>query len=415
MALREMVGSRIPGTGIPGGRLLGATRRGVIAGALALLPAGGGSVLLAALAVAPPAAAQETATRVERTEKVAIAVATIASGLEHPWGLAFLPDGSFLVTERPGRLRRVAANGSVSAPFAGVPQVFARGQAGLLDIALDREFAANNIAYIAYVEPREGGSGIAVIRAAVDVQGSALSQVEVIFRQKDAVSGTANFGVRLVPAEDGLLFITIGDRFATRDKAQDLDSHLGKVLRINTDGSVPIDNPFVGQDGALPEIWSTGHRNAQGAALHPVTGELWISEHGARGGDEINIARKGLNYGWPIITYGVDYSGAPVGIGTAREGLEQPIYYWVPSIAPSGLAFHQGGRIAAWRESVFVGALAGQALVRLEVADEAVTHEERLLTGLGERIRDVRTGPDGYLYLLTDSDDGRILRVGPAS
>ncbi|MGV6871159.1 PQQ-dependent sugar dehydrogenase [Pseudochelatococcus sp. B33] len=388
-------------------------RRGVVAGAFALLPAGGLATALAAIAVAA-AGAQETATHGERTEKAEITVTTVASGLEHPWGIAFLPDGSFLVTERPGRLRRVEANGSLSAPFAGVPAVFARGQAGLLDIALDLEFAANNVVYIAYVEPRDGGSGIALIRAVVDLPSRALSQVEVIYRQNETFSGTANFGVRVVPAEDGLLFITIGDRFTTRDKAQDLDSHLGKVLRINTDGSVPIDNPFVGQDDALPEIWSIGHRNPQGAALHPVTGELWIADHGPRGGDEINIVRRGLNYGWPIITYGVDYSGAPVGIGTAREGLEQPVYYWVPSIAPSGLAFHRGGRIVPWRESLFVGALAGQALVRLEVADETVTHEERLLTGLNERIRDVRTGPDGYLYLLTDSDDGRILRVSPA-
>lgn len=376
--------------------------------------------LLAAGATATPALAQgrageARADHVERTQKAEIRVSTVASGLEHPWGLGFLPDGSFLVTERPGRLRHVAANGEVSKPFDGVPEVVARGQAGLLDIALDPGFADNRVIYLAYVEPREGGSGIAVLRAVADVAGHALSQLEVIFRQKEPASGSANFGVRLVPAEEQQLFITIGDRFGTRDKAQDLDSHLGKVLRINTDGSIPIDNPFVGQENALPEIWSLGHRNAQGAALHPLTGALWISEHGARGGDEINIVGKGLNYGWPIITYGVDYSGAPVGIGTAREGLEQPIYYWVPSIAPSGLAFHAGGRIAPWRESVFVGALAGQALVRLEVDGETVTHEERLLAGLGERIRDVRTGPDGYLYLLTDSDDGRILRIGPAS
>lgn len=370
----------------------------------------------AAVLIAPASAlAQQAARQVERTEKAEIAVTTIATGLEHPWGLAFLPDGSFLVTERPGRVRHVAANGRVSGAFAGVPEVVARGQAGLLDIALDLEFASNRTAYFAYVEPREGGSGIAVIRAVVDVQGQALSQVEVIFRQKDTVSGPANYGARLVAAEDGLLFVTIGDRFATRDKAQELDSHLGKVLRINTDGTVPIDNPFVGQDEILPEIWSIGHRNPQGAALHPETGELWISDHGPRGGDEINIVRKGLNYGWPVITYGVDYSGATVGIGPAREGMEQPVYYWVPSIAPSGLAFHHGGRIEPWRGSVFVGALAGKALVRLEVADEAVTHEERLLTNLGERIRDVRTGPDGYLYLLTDNEQGRILRIEPAS
>ncbi|MBB3809768.1 PQQ-dependent sugar dehydrogenase [Pseudochelatococcus contaminans] len=361
--------------------------------------------------------AEESSVRqahIEQTEKAKIAVSTVTSGLERPWGLAFLPDGSFLVTERPGRLRHVSRGGAVSAPFRGVPTVAASGQGGLLDIALDPAFPENRTAYIAFVEPRDSGSGIVVIRAVIDLDRLALTDVETIFSQKDSGRGNANFGVRLVPDDEGFLFITVGDRFSTRDKAQDLDSHLGKVLRINTDGTVPIDNPFVGQDNALPEIWSVGHRNAQGAALNPKTGELWISEHGARGGDEINIVRKGLNYGWPIITHGVDYSGAPIGIGNARDGLEQPIYYWVPSIAPSGLAFHDGGQIEPWRDSVFVGALAGQALVRLEVADEAVTHEERILTGLNERIRDVRTGPDGYLYLLTDSENGRILRIGPS-
>ncbi|WP_433455503.1 PQQ-dependent sugar dehydrogenase [Pseudochelatococcus sp.] len=368
---------------------------------------------LAATSVLPDAAHAAPVSR-EKTEKAEIVVETVASGLEHPWGLAFLPRGEFLVTERAGRLRRVGRDGTLSAPVAGVPAVAARGQGGLLDIALDPDFPGNGFVYLAYVEPRDGGSGIAVIRGAFDRERNALDGVEVIFRQKDTASGTANFGVRLVPAEDGTLFVTIGDRFSTRDKAQDPASHLGKVLRINTDGTIPIDNPFVGQDDALPEIWSLGHRNAQGAALHPGTGDLWTSEHGARGGDEINVNRKGLNYGWPIITYGVDYSGAPVGIGTAREGLEQPVYYWVPSIAPSGLAFYRGGVIAPWRDSLFTGALAGRALVRLDISDENVTHEERMLTGLDERIRDVRAGPDGHLYLLTDNAAGRILRIDPA-
>lgn len=388
---------------------VGGLSRHVIA--MAWLLAGGASALFPTVF---PAVAQDTPVQMASTEKAEIVVRTIASGLEHPWGLAFLPDGSFLVTERPGQLRHVGANGEISPPFQGIPEVMARGQAGLLDIALDPAFASNNVAYIAYVEARDGGSGIVVIRATVDLTSNALSGVDVIFRQHTSATGPANYGVRLIPADDNLLFITIGDRFGTRDKAQDLDSHLGKILRINTDGTVPIDNPFVGQDGALPEIWSLGHRNAQGGALHPVSGDLWVADHGARGGDEINIVRKGLNYGWPIITYGVDYSGAPIGIGTAREGLEQPIYYWVPSIAPSGLAFHHNGNITPWRESIFVGALAGQSLVRLEVSGEAVTHEERMLSDLNERIRDVRTGPDGYLYLLTDSDAGRILRIEPA-
>ncbi|MFT0891267.1 PQQ-dependent sugar dehydrogenase [Pseudochelatococcus sp. G4_1912] len=359
--------------------------------------------------------AQTTNDVVERTEKAEILIETISSGLENPWGIAFLPDGTFLVTERPGRLRHIDAKGTLSKPVSGIPTVVARGQGGLLDVAIDRNYSSNKLVYFSYVEPREDGTGIAIARAKFNEKANALENVEPIFRQKDIATGTANFGVRIVPAEDDILFITMGDRFSTRDKAQDLNSHLGKVLRINTDGTIPIDNPFVGQDNALPEIWSLGHRNAQGASLHPVTGELWISEHGARGGDEINIARKGLNYGWPIITYGVDYSGAPIGIGTAREGLEQPVYYWVPSIAPSGLAFHHDGKIAPWRNSLFVGGLAERALVRLEVSDEAITHEERMLTKLGERIRDVRTGPDGYLYLLTDNSKGRVLRLKPAS
>lgn len=372
------------------------------------------SLAIFAVLTANPVWVRAAELSVEHTEKANIIVETVAQGLEHPWGLAFLPDGSFLVTERPGRMRHVDMHGRLSPPVTGVPAVLAVGQGGLLDIALDPEYTNNNVIYFAYVEPRKGGSGIVVVRAVYNLKENLLENIKAIFSQKDTVNGSANFGVRLVPAEDGLLFITMGDRFSTRDKAQDLDSHLGKVLRINTDGTIPIDNPFVDHPNALPEIWSLGHRNPQGAALHPVTGELWISEHGPRGGDEINIVHKGLNYGWPIITYGVDYSGAPIGIGTAREGLEQPIYYWVPSIAPSGLAFHHNGKITPWRDSVFVGALAGRALIRLEVQGEAVTHEERMLTDLKERIRDVRTGPDGYIYLLTDNSKGRILRLRPA-
>lgn len=356
----------------------------------------------------------------ENTEKAPITVETVASGLEHPWGLAFLPGeaGGMLVTERAGRLRFVTRDGAVSSPLKGVPPVLARGQAGLLDIALDPDFAGNRLVYLSYVEAREGGSGIAVAQGRLSADHTGLEAVSVIFRQKGAYSGSANFGARLVFAADGTLYVTIGDRFGTRDEAQDLTSHVGKVLRINRDGSIPVNNPFTGEKqagkGALPEIWSLGHRNPQGAAIHPRTGQLWTQEHGARGGDEVNITRKGLNYGWPIITHGVDYSGAKIGVGPAREGMEQPLYYWVPSIAPSGMAFYQNGAIAAWRNSVFLGALAGRALVRLELANERVTHEEKMLTKMGERIRDVRLGPDRQLYLLTDSPQGRILRVREA-
>ncbi len=353
--------------------------------------------------------------QVFETERARIELVTIASGLEYPWGLAFLPDGRLLVTERAGRLRIVTAGGGVSAPVAGVPQVFAHNQGGLLDVALDPDFAHDPWVYLAYAEARGGDtSGTTVARARFN--GTALEGLEVLFRQEPAVDSRAHFGGRLAFAVDGSLFVTLGERSRREfaERAQRLDDHFGKIVRIERDGRIPADNPFVGVAGARPEIWSYGHRNPQGAAIHPDTGDLWSTEHGPMGGDELNVVRAGRNYGWPVITYGLAYSGDRIGEGTHREGMEQPLHYWVPSIATSGLAFYSADRIAAWKGNAFVGALAGHALVRLELAGEQVRHEERLLQDLGERIRDVRQGPDGDLYLLTDSPQGRVLRIAPA-
>ncbi|RYE34458.1 MAG: PQQ-dependent sugar dehydrogenase [Hyphomicrobiales bacterium] len=341
-----------------------------------------------------------------------LAVETVASGLENPWGLAFLPDGRMLVTERPGRLRLVEADGKLSRPINGVPSVLARGQGGLLGIALDPAFAQNRLVYLSFSEPRSGGNGTSVARGRLNEQGTTLTAVEVIFRQMPTISSNMHFGSRLVFDRTGALFVTVGDRYSQRDQAQNPANHIGKVIRIRPDGATPADNPK--KDGWAPEIWSIGHRNVQGAALHPTTGQLWTAEHAARGGDEVNTPKAGLNYGWPVITYGVDYSGAKIGEGTAKPGMEQPLFYWDPSIAPSGAAFYTGSVWPAWKNSLFVGALAGQMLVRLSTEGEKVTGEERLLTDIGARIRDVVQGPDGFLYLLSDDTDGKVLRVLPA-
>ena len=343
----------------------------------------------------------------------AVRVETVAKGLEHPWALAFLPDGRMLVTERPGRLRRVERDGRVSEPLAGVPKVFARGQGGLLDLVLSPNFAQDGLVYLSYAEPGEGGAGTAVTRGRLGEGG--LEKTAVIWRQQPKVSGANHWGSRIVFRPDGTLFVTLGDRFAYRDRAQDLSVTLGKIVRINPDGSVPRDNPFFGRSGARPEIWSYGHRNIQGAALHPQTRDLWTAEHGARGGDELNRPEAGKNYGWPVITYGVDYSGAKVGEGTAKPGMEQPVYYWDPVIAPSGMIFYTGDVFADWKENILIGSLTPGLLVRLIMKDGKVTREERYLGDLRERIRDVRQAPDGSLYLLTDQRNGRILRITPAS
>jgi aldose sugar dehydrogenase len=336
---------------------------------------------------------------------------TVASGLEHPWALAFLPDGRILVTERPGRVRVVSPTGRVSEPLDGVPKVQTGGQGGLLDVAVDPNFTENRLIYLSYAEPGEGGAGTAVARGRL---GEAqLEDVQVIYRQQPKVEGSGHFGSRLVFAEDGTLFVTQGDRQAYREQAQDLGSGLGKLVRINPDGSIPKDNPFVGRSGARPEIYSYGHRSMQAAALHPETGQLWTVEHGARGGDELNHPEKGKNYGWPVITYGRDYSGAKIGEGTAKQGMEQPVYYWDPVIAPSGAVWYTGDRYPGWKGSLLVGSLQPGALVRLTVEDGKVTKEERHLAELGDRIRDVQQGPDGLLYVVTDEDEGQLIRVVP--
>lgn len=352
-----------------------------------------------------------------RTEKADILAETVARGLANPWGLAFLPDGRMLVTERPGRLRIVGPDGRISAPLGGLPStIAARGQGGLLDVALSPDFARSRLVFLSFAEDRGSGrAGTSVMRGRLNEAATALDGVQVIFRQEPPHTGGNHFGSRLVFDRDGNLFVTLGERFDLRDQAQNPANHLGKIVHLTPDGQPAPNNPFLNRDGTRPEIWSLGHRNVQGAALNPATGELWTAEHGARGGDEINIPQKGKNYGWPIITYGVDYSGAKIGEGTAKPGLEQPIYYWDPSIAPSGMAFYTADRFPAWRGSVLVGALAGKLVTRLETDGNRILREERMLQGLGERIRDVRQGPDGFVYLLTDDASGRIVRLRPAN
>ena len=367
--------------------------------ALALLPALAGAVQ----------AAEQTFS----SSAGPITVETVAGGLVHPWALAFLPDGRMLVTERPGRMRIVTPDGALSPPLAGVPQVVARSQAGLLDVALDRGFAQNRTIYFCF--NADVGGAVEVARALVDAGATPrLDQVTIIFRQQGPPASGLNLACRIAQAPDGSLFVSLGDHFSARDEAQNLANHIGKIVRIKPDGSVPPDNPFVNKAGAKPEIWSFGHRNSQGAAINPATGKFWMHEHGPRGGDEIKIPEAGKNYGWPVIGYGIDYNGARIHEATSKPGMEQPVKYWVPSIAPSGMAFYSGRLVPAWRGNLFVGALAGQMLVRLEVSGDTVGREERLLTGLRERVRDVREGPDGALYLLTDNSAGRILRVAPA-
>jgi aldose sugar dehydrogenase len=358
--------------------------------------------------LATPAAAADSLTLDER-----FVLTAVSDELENPWGLAFLPDGRLLVTERPGRLRIVATDGRLSEPLANVPEVLDEGQGGLLDVALDPDFSANGLVYLSYSEPAEDGAGTAVARGRLGEGG--LENVEVIFRQEPKVQGDNHFGSRLVFASDGTLFVTMGDRYAYRDEAQNAANHLGKIVHINRDGSVPADNPFVGRDDAKPEIWSLGHRNVQGATLDPATGQLWTAEHGARGGDEINRPEAGKNYGWPVITYGVDYSGERIGEGTEKPGMEQPVHYWDPSIAPSGMTFYTGDAFPDWRGDLFVGSLKFGYLARLDVKDGKIVGEERLLEDVGQRIRDVRQGPDGNLYLLTDEDEGAVLKLAPVS
>jgi glucose/arabinose dehydrogenase len=366
-------------------------------------------ILLGSLALAVSACA--AAGDDERSD---LELITVAGDLEHPWGMALLPDGRVLVTERPGRLRIIERDGQKGPPIAGVPVVEAKGQGGLLDVALDPAFAKNGFVYLSYTEPREGGNGTSVARGVL--AGGKLTGVQVIFRQQPAIQGGYHFGSRLVFARDGSLFVTLGERNSGRAQAQTLDNTIGKIVRINPDGSIPPDNPFVNRKDASPEIWSYGHRNVQGAALHPVTGELWANEHGPKGGDELNHVLPGRNYGWPTVSYGTEYTGGKISDSGTAPGIEPPVHYWVPSIATSGLMFYTGALFPAWRGSAFVGGLKSQQLVRLKVEGDRVVEEERLLRGvLKERVRDVEQGPDGCIYLLTDEENGRLLRLQPAT
>ena len=339
---------------------------------------------------------------------------TVAGGLAHPWALAFLPQGRYLVTERPGRMRVVAADGKVGPPLEGVPAVVTGGQAGLFDVVLDSGFARNRTLYFCFAEPGDGATnGTALARARLSDDERRLEDVRVIFRQAPKVASRNHFGCRIVEARDGHLFLTLGERFSRREDAQKLDGHLGKIVRVGKDGSVPRDNPFAGRAGARPEIWSYGHRNVQGATLAP-DGTLWTHEHGPQGGDEINLPQAGRNYGWPVITYGEEYGGGRVGEGiTRKEGMEQPLHYWVPSIAPSGMAFLTSDRYGAgWRGNLFVGSLKFGYVDRIELAGGKVVREHKLLQGVG-RVRDVRQGPDGLLYVVTDEEAGKLVRVVP--
>ena len=343
-------------------------------------------------------------------------IETLASGLNHPWSLAFLPGGGKLISERAGTLRILNTDGKLSPPVTGLPAVYVKANGGLLDVALDPNYAKNGLIYWTYAEPREGGNGTTAARAKL-VLGDAprLEDVQVIWRQTPTLDSSLHFGSRLVFARDGTLFITTGERsiLEGRVQAQRLDGTLGKVIRIKPDGSIPADNPYVGDRQAKPEIWSKGHRNIQGATINPWTGQLWTVEHGAKGGDEINIPKAGKDYGWPTITYGVEYSLKPIGEGiTQQAGMEQPVYYWDPVIAPSGMVFYNADLFPAWKGSLFIGGLKTY-LVRLTLKDNKVVGEERLLADLGFRIRDVRVGPEGALYVVTDEDDGRVLRLTP--
>jgi aldose sugar dehydrogenase len=373
------------------------------------------SLLLACFVGCAPLPAQGQAPRSPTPASVngGLQVHTIARGLEHPWSLAFLPDKRMLVTERPGRLRVVGPDGSISEPLTGVPQVYASGQGGLLDVALSPTFEKDRGVYLSFAESGEGGAGTAVARGRLGERG--LENTQVIWRQQPKVSGANHWGSRIVFRPDGTLFVTLGERFNHSERAQDLVATLGKVVRINPDGSAPRDNPFVNRDGARPDIWSYGHRNVQAAALHPQTGQLWTVEHGARGGDELNHPEAGKNYGWPVISYGTHYSYLKIGEGTAKPGMEQPVYYWDPVIAPSGMAIYTGDLFAGWKNNFLIGSLTPGGLVRLVMKDGKVAQEERYLGDLRERIRDVRQAPDGSLYLLTDARNGQILRITPAA
>jgi len=366
------------------------------------------SLIIGVLAFVPTSVLSES----YDSERHRFEARVLTSGLEHPWSLAFLPDGRRLVTERPGRLRLISKEGRLDPqPISGLPRIAAVGQGGLLDVVLHPDYERNGWIYLSYVAEKDGNYGTEVIRARVD--GHQLRDTETIFRMQPKSDTTHHFGSRLVFDRKGYLYITLGDR-GDKDRAQKLNDHAGSVIRLNADGSIPKDNPFVGVPGAKPEKFTLGHRSQQGAAMNLESGEIWTHEHGPQGGDEINIIRSGSNYGWPVITYGRNYViGTKIGEGTAKPGMVQPVTYWVPSIAPSGMTFYQGDRFPQWQGNLFVGALNGELLMRIELSGDRVIKLERLLEGKLGRIRDVRTGPDGLIYLLTDEDQGELIRLEP--
>ena len=353
-----------------------------------------------------------------RSSQLAFQVETVVEGLRHPWGMAFLPNGNVLITERPGTLRVVRNGRLVDPPISGLPEIEEIGQGGLLGIALHPDFVRNRWVYLSYTGKAGGNYGTEVLRGKLD--GLALVDVETVFKALPKVRGGRHFGSRLVFAPDGTLYVSLGDRGASPSRgynhpSQVLNNHIGSLIRINEDGSVPADNPFIGRSDAKPEIYTYGNRNMQGMTLHPQTRQIWTHEHGPQGGDEINIMRAGVNYGWPVITYGVNYGfGTKIGEGTHMEGMEQPVYKWVPSIAPSGMTFYSGDRLPGWTGDLFVGSLKFGLLVRLDMDGDRITGEERLLKSEYGRIRDVVQGPDGYLYLLTDAWNGKLLKIAPA-
>lgn len=367
------------------------------------------SFALCIAAIAPFTSAK---TLTVKTDTGSIQVKTIAEDLDNIWDMAFLPDGSMLVTERRGRMRIVTAEGKVGEPITGLPEIYARGQGGLLDVVLAPDFATSKKIYFSYSEPGKGGNSTAVSSATLN--GNKLENLTRVFSQQPKIDSGGHFGSRLVWAPDGTLFITLGDRYSEKDKAQTLDNHQGKVVRINADGTVPKDNPFVNTPGALPEIWSYGHRNVQGAALNPITKELWTGEHGPQGGDELNIDRAAKNYGWPVITYGENYGGGKIGEGTHKEGMEQPNYKWVPSIATAGFIFYTGDKFPQWKNNILLAGLKDKSLVRLVVDGEKITKEERMLgKELKQRLRHVVQGPDGLVYLVTDEGNAKIYQLSP--
>jgi aldose sugar dehydrogenase len=351
----------------------------------------------------------------EAPSSVSFEVVVLAKGLQNPWAVEPLPDGAVLVTERPGRMRVVSANGQVGEPLKGLPEVHARGQGGLLDVALGPKFATDRTIYWSYSEPRQGGNGTSVARGVLSKDHQSLENVQVILRTQPTYENNMHYGSRLDFGPDGMLYVTTGERsdLETRPKAQDLGTHFGKTLRVTPEGKPAPGNPYIGKQGALPEIWSWGHRNIQAAAFD-TQGQYWVIEHGARGGDELNRVEKGRNYGWPLVAFGQEYSGAAIpNVVTEKEGFESPVYYWDPVIAPSGAQFYTGSAFPQWKGSLFVGALREKRLVRLQLEGNRVKGEEHLLTDRGQRVRDVKQGPDGALYVVTDERNGELWKVVP--